>query len=288
MSHFADDQYNSYIYRVLKQVHPDTGISGDGLAEMNNFVRIVIQKVMDSANTLMTFSGGRKTLSSREIQSAIRLALPGELAKHAVSESVKAVTRYNSSEGGRGEARKPVSRSKRAGLQFPVTRIEHSMTELSIVNRKSEGSAVYLAATCEYITAEILELAGNAARDAKKVRITPRHIKLAILNDEELSRLFRGVVMSGGVLPNIHSKLLPKTTDEGKKVRKTKTTRKKTTTKKASTPSETQKTKSPSRTPQKKTPSKSPQKPAKKTTKSPQKPAKKAPKSRGAKKGGKK
>lgn len=230
-SRFEDVKFDTYIYRVLKQVHPDTGMSGDGLSELNNLVRISLHRIVNSVNLLMQNSKGRKTISSREIQSGVRLALPGELAKHAVSEGTKAVTKYNSNAGGvRGQ---PVSRGRRAGLSFPVTRIETVMMELSTVRRKSAGSAVYLAAVLEYICAEVLELAGNAARDNKKKRITPRHLKLAILNDEELSRFFKGVIMSGGVLPHINMKLLPKGKEEGDEAPRKKTVKKKAPAKKA-------------------------------------------------------
>ena len=114
--------------------------------------------------------------------------------------------------GGRGKkAGKSSSRSSKAGLQFPVGRIARYMRNGSNVSRVGGGAPVYMAAILEYLAAEILELAGNAARDNKRKRIVPRHIQLAIRNDEELSNLLGGVtVAQGGVLPNIQAVLLPK------------------------------------------------------------------------------
>ena len=111
------------------------------------------------------------------------------------------------------EKAKSKSRSSRAGLQFPVGRLHRKLRKGNFAKRVGAGAPVYLAAVMEYLAAEILELAGNAARDNKKTRITPRHLQLAVRNDEELNKLMAGVTISnGGVLPNIHAVLLPKKT----------------------------------------------------------------------------
>ncbi len=125
---------------------------------------------------------------------------------------------------GRGKTagKKATSKSSKAGLQFPVGRIGRFLKKGKYAGRVGAGAPVYLAAVLEYLTAEILELAGNAARDNKKTRIIPRHIQLAVRNDEELNKLFGSVTIAqGGVLPNIHSVLLPKVSSaEGKKEKK--------------------------------------------------------------------
>ena len=118
--------------------------------------------------------------------------------------------------GGRGRGKSKgssgqQSRSSRAGLQFPVGRVSRYLRKGRYAGRVGGGAPVYLAAVMEYLTAEILELAGNAARDNKRARIIPRHVQLAIRNDEELNKLLGGVtIAAGGVLPNIHAVLLPK------------------------------------------------------------------------------
>ncbi|XP_024425889.1 histone H2A type 2-B [Desmodus rotundus] len=120
-------------------------------------------------------------------------------------------------QGGKARA-KARSRSFRAQLQFPVGRIHRLLRKGNYAERIGAGAPVYLAAVLEYLTAEILELAGNASRDNKKTRIIPRHLQLAIRNDEELNRLLGGVTIAqGGVLPNIQPVLLPKKTETHRK-----------------------------------------------------------------------
>ncbi|XP_057538381.1 probable histone H2A.3 [Amaranthus tricolor] len=112
--------------------------------------------------------------------------------------------------GAGAHAKKGVSRSSKAGLQFPVGRIARFLKSGKYAERVGAGAPVYLAAVLEYLAAEVLELAGNAARDNKKTRIVPRHLQLAVRNDEELSRLLGDVtIAAGGVMPNIHNLLLP-------------------------------------------------------------------------------
>lgn len=125
--------------------------------------------------------------------------------------------------GGRGKKSggKATSRSAKADLIFPVGRIARFLKRGGYANRIGGGAPVYMAGVLEYLCAEILELAGNAARDNKKARIIPRHIQLAVRNDEELNRLFASVtIASGGVLPNIHDVLKPKKSAKEKGDRK--------------------------------------------------------------------
>ncbi len=208
-----DANFEIYIRRVLKQVHPDTGISGSALSCLNNLVEITVQKIMVGINRIL-LATGKKTVNTRDIQDSVRLILPGEICKHAVFEGTKAVTRYNSSKAAGATNGKPTMKSTRAGLQFSVPRTQKLMMRMSSVQRKTGVAAVYITAVCEYLMAEVMELAGNAARDQKRVRITPRHIKLAIYNDEELKIFYKDTIFAGGVMPHIEAKVLEK---KGKK-----------------------------------------------------------------------
>ena len=90
------ESYGIYIYKVLKQVHPDVGVSSKAMSIMNSFVNDIFERIAAEASRL-THYNKKSTITSREIQTAVRLLLPGELAKHAVSEGTKAVTKYTTS-----------------------------------------------------------------------------------------------------------------------------------------------------------------------------------------------
>ena len=134
--------------------------------------------------------------SAEKVKTAETKAAPAEKKAAKAKKTAKDTTR---------------SRSYKAGLQFPVGRIHRMLRKGNYADRIGAGAPIYLASVLEYLTAEILELAGNASRDYKKQRIIPRHILLAIRNDEELNKLLKNVtISSGGVMPNIHTVLLPK------------------------------------------------------------------------------
>jgi histone H2B len=91
----SQESYKMYIYKVLKQVHPEFGVSSKAMVIMNSFITDIFEKLAGEASRLARYNK-KPTIASREVQTAVRLLLPGELAKHAVSEGTKAVTKFTS------------------------------------------------------------------------------------------------------------------------------------------------------------------------------------------------
>lgn len=177
------------------------------MSVINGILYYVLKLIIDEMRNFCLLNNAI-TLSSRLVQSAVRLVLPGELGKFAVAEGVKAVCKYNGYSMSK-ENKKRTTVSEKAGLLFSIGPIRNELQSSFSGYRFSVSTFVYATAVVEYIAAEILELAGNSARDNKRVRIIPRHIFLAIKNDEEFEKFFRDVIIAGGgALPNIRRELI--------------------------------------------------------------------------------
>lgn len=210
-----------YIGRVKAQVAPNNKLTGTARRQLSALMTDTFQRLANEAQTVLRVQK-KATLTSREIQTAVRLLLPIKLAKHAVSEGVKAVTKFSASSGGVRQARS--SKTTRAGLQVSVGRVHSMLKAGNFAARVSAGAAVYLAAAIEYLLAEILELSYEVAEQTHW-RITSRDVMIAVRNDTELSKLFSTVTFANaGVIPHIQPALEKKKPSKAKKsTRKSKT-----------------------------------------------------------------
>lgn len=212
--------FGSYIHKVLIIVHPwDVGISGEAKSKIDSMIHDLLEQFAVEA-TNMAKRDKRVTIESKDISAATKTILPGELAKLAVREGTKAVTKKDGmvvpsapKTGKTGKQKPKITLATRAGLQFPAGRVLRMLKETTSLKRVSENAGVFLAAVLEYMTAEVLELAGNATRYNKRKRITQSDLTWVVKNDEELKKLLSSAILGGGVLPHIHKQLLPKKKD---------------------------------------------------------------------------
>lgn len=177
------NNFDTYIKRLGKTIRDDSSITRESLQVINTMIDFVIKKLSNSIRELMANSK-HVIITSRDLQTAVRLVIDGDLAKHAVSEGTKVVTRFYS--GGHTFSQKR--------LVFPTGRVEkHFRQYLDALCKVRLGTCFkhYAAGVIEHLTGEILELAGNWANDVKKRRITPKHINLAVRDDEDLNKLFK-------------------------------------------------------------------------------------------------
>ena len=187
---------NRYIYKVLKEAH-DLGLSKKGMETMNSFVFDFFHRILKEAKIIQQYT--RKiSLTAREIQTATQLVLIGEIAKHCRSEGEKAMNLYHSSLGsGSG------SKASRSGLIFPVGRIARYIKQYGYADRVGNDAGIYLSAVLQYLTHEVLEMAGKIVEDQNKKRIDPRHVMLALMDDDEFSQLMEMVCIPyAGVKPD--------------------------------------------------------------------------------------
>ncbi|XP_058873063.1 histone H2AX-like [Acipenser ruthenus] len=207
-----------YLAAVLEYLTAEILELAGNAARDNKKTRIIprhLQLAVRNDEELNKLMGGVTIAQGGVLPNIQAVLLPKKTEKPAKSKMKKYITMSGRGKTS-GKARaKAKTRSSRAGLQFPVGRVHRLLRKGNYAQRVGAGAPVYLAAVLEYLTAEILELAGNAARDNKKTRIIPRHLQLAVRNDEELNKLMGGVTIAqGGVLPNIQAVLLPKKTEK--------------------------------------------------------------------------
>ncbi|XP_063050590.1 histone H2A.J-like [Engraulis encrasicolus] len=206
-----------YMAAVLEYLTAEILELAGNAARDNKKSRIIprhLQLAVRNDEELNKLLGGVTIAQGGVLPNIQAVLLPKKTEKSKIKDKANMSGRGKT--GGKTRA-KAKTRSSRAGLQFPVGRVHRLLRKGNYAQRVGAGAPVYMAAVMEYLTAEILELAGNAARDNKKSRIIPRHLQLAVRNDEELNKLLGGVTIAqGGVLPNIQAVLLPKKTEKSK------------------------------------------------------------------------
>ncbi|GAI86444.1 unnamed protein product, partial [marine sediment metagenome] len=180
-------EFVTYIYRVLKQVHSELGISNKAMKQLND-VTLDIFEMFATKACYLCRKNRTKTITSREFIAAASLILKPNLAKHAIIEGNKHVEMYNSYETkgrgkGKGKNKYGLSRSRRAGLEFSVGKMGSMLKEGRYADRVGLSATITLASILEYLVAEILELAGTIAQNQQMTRVTPRHVMLAMKND---------------------------------------------------------------------------------------------------------
>lgn len=207
------ENYNHSIRKVLKQVHPGSGINSEALNVLNMIVNDLLRDLTKTAQALMKpvnyKSPGKnvketKTLSVDALKVSLRLILTSELQKHALSEGLKAERKYKDYEKEKQKKKTkedkktdPVSSSDKANLQLSVSKTRNAIRGMLLKSQSLEEVApVFATAVLEYIVAEIIELSGNVCKDMKAKRISVVHIKLAIFNDPELDTLMSRLKIS--------------------------------------------------------------------------------------------
>lgn len=213
--------FESFISKICKQIHPDIRLSTDVKIQINYFVNYLGKIISQYALFLSSYEfhqqGDKnkiRTISSRDIITAVKIIFPSNLANRSVEEMEKFVTIFTNNinaEKNVNEKKVAKSRSSRAGLFYPVHKFENIIRNNG-AQRVSGTAGVCLTAALEYISTEILELSGNSAIDNKRT-VRARDLMQSIKYDDDLNRLFKDInmeIIGGGVPVNIHASLIPK------------------------------------------------------------------------------
>jgi len=193
-----NEYFFSGIRNVLTQLHPNTNITLCAITQINYIVGYTIMLISMRCKFIAEQFKSDSKIDSRVVRTAVELMLHGELAKHALCEGRKSVVNFsnwydNSQTSQENTDSVMRTRSRDAKCLFNVRIVDDIMKRYVGKSKVSITSTVYLCGVCEYLTAEILELAGNCAKDQRAQKITPSHIDFAIHNDAELCQWFSKV-----------------------------------------------------------------------------------------------
>lgn len=188
------ESYNHNMNRILKDLHPDLGITLEAKNNLSVILNLLLEKLVKQSISLLNPrnfknpgpEGNKKTLTVKEITTSVRLLFSSVLRRFAVSEGEKAVKKFKTSKNIRSD-------TIRANLNLSVPKTKNTMDRYLPKGYSMEPLvSVFTTAVLEYILSELLELSGNNCQNDKKVRIKTEHIKEAVINDEELHSLLYG------------------------------------------------------------------------------------------------
>ena len=213
--------FEIYISKVLKKISPKSGITSNAKQQLNSVLCIIAKKISTTASRL-TQIAKKKTVSVKELSNAIKLVLPPEVAKNALSEGNKAINKFiQETKTNNPEKIKNKSRHEKAGIIFPPSITEKFIRNFGFSNiLVTKNTPIFLASALEYITSDILTVSTETTKENKRVRITVRDLELSVRTDEELIELFDTCnihFLGGGVVPFIHESLKVKKPKRKKK-----------------------------------------------------------------------
>lgn len=191
-------QLEYYIFKVLKQAHPERGMTSEVKESFNTLLNLVLRKLVSLASDRVLLQK-RQTLQPKDIDFAVSLFFPGELQKKVSMRQTASLVRWRAFGKDRGSANgTKTSVAVVAGLTFPPTAIGSVVRELTPAPRVSKTTGISLAAVLEQLSYRLGEIAGNTAAEDKKVLITAMHLFSAVEGDADLSTLFKGTLLPGG------------------------------------------------------------------------------------------
>ena len=204
--------FEIYISKVLKQVSENGGITMNAKQQINSCL-CTIAKHISFTSLNITMLSKKKTITEKEIISAIKILFTDELLNNSLTEGNNAINNFkNSKDSHLGE--KNICRQKKAGIIFSPSLLEKFLKQFGYIKiMVSSLAPVFLAAVLEYLTYEILDISNDICKENKRVRINVRDLELSIRSDIELDNLFTKLninLLGGGVIPFIHSSLITK------------------------------------------------------------------------------